>query len=569
MPPINDDRLDFHGDYFMQPTFANRTDLQHTLFARLSAMFASEVPLYDRSLAVNDLVNTVVCDLMAERFAGLRVTPAEVMRASAERHGAIRIGRPDEFRWIARFFGVFAMEPHNFYSMTDIGAKSQPVIATAFRSAARPEHRVFTSLLVTDRFDPDMRARMEAALAGRAVFSPRAKDLVERSERDGGLAAADGEALIEEACTTIFKWTGRARDHRLYTDLCRAGFKIAADIVCFDSHHLNHLTPNTLCMDLYTAVMKRCFGQVDQQAFGARAREVLGRLATTADRHWLRLHLPHIAPSAIDSFEIASVDRRMIDQAVERLQHRLSAPEFQLTAIRNAGFKDFTEGPPGGTPVLLRQDAYRAVAEPVVFMETDGTSVQGEHTARFGEIEERFYATTAEGRAIYDACLAEAERSQSSEPRNPSDLAAHERALAAPFARMPKSLEELVARSLVHAEWAPTAQGLAARGTIDTGDFNELLRRGFVRCEGIRYEDFLPISAAGIFASNLSQYGTRAHGTEARVHTKSDLEAIIGRPIIDADAAYAATERDSKQRTRMTLGITQVEPHAPAVQAPS
>jgi uncharacterized glyoxalase superfamily metalloenzyme YdcJ len=44
----------------------------------------------------------------------------------------------------------------------------------------------------------------------------------------------------------IFKWTGQARDYQLYQDLAAGGFKIAADIACFNSHHLNHLTPNTL-----------------------------------------------------------------------------------------------------------------------------------------------------------------------------------------------------------------------------------------------------------------------------------------------------------------------------------
>ncbi|MFM7479823.1 MAG: 2-oxoadipate dioxygenase/decarboxylase family protein [Planctomycetota bacterium] len=542
----------------MQPLFADRTELQHQLFARLSAMFASEVPLYDRSLAVNELVNGLVCELMTERFVGLRVTAAEVTRASAERHGAIRIGRPDEYRWIARFFGVFAMEPHNFYSMTDIGAKSQPVIATAFRSAARPEHRVFTSLLVTDRFDPATRGRIENALAGRTVFSARAQSLIERCEQEGGLSSADGEALIAEACTRIFKWTGRARDHQLYTDLCTAGFKIAADIACFDSHHLNHLTPNTLCMDLYTAAMKFCFGQVDAKHFLSRAREVLGRLAATADRPWLRLHLPHLSKAMVDTPPIVSVDGQIIDRLIQKLQQRLNAPEFHLASLKNAGFKDFTEGPPGGTPVLLRQDAYRAVAEPVSFMEPDGTTVQGEHTARFGEIEERFYATTPEGRALYDACLEEAERLRGTEKPNTNDLAAHERALAAPFARIPKTLEELVEQGLVYAEWEPTALGLATRGTIDTHDFVELLRRGLVRCEGIRYEDFLPISAAGIFASNLNQYGTHAEGAAPRTFIKSDLEEIIGRPIIESATVYAINELESRQRTLVALGLAAV-----------
>jgi len=535
--------------------FADRIELQHKLFAQLSAMFASEVPLYDRSLAVNELVNECVCGVMSERFRGLQVTAAEVTRASAERHGAIRIGRADEYRWIARFFGVFAMEPHNFYAMTDIGAKSQPVIATAFRSVVRPEHRVFTSLLVTDRFEPTMRRRIESALADRTVFSVQARSLVEKSEQDGGLTASDGDALIMEACTKIFKWTGRARDHRLYTDLCAAGLKIAADIACFDSHHLNHLTPNTLCMDLYTAVMKHCFGQVDAQQFAARAREVLGRLAATADRHWLRLHLPHLHAEQIDAFQIAPVHQESIDRQIERLQQQLKAPKFQLAAIKNAGFKDFTEGPPGGTPVLLRQDSYRAVAEPVLFRESDGSTVQGEHTARFGEIEQRFYATTQAGRALYDACLAESERIRSNQPPAANDLSAHERACAEPFARIPKTLEELVSRGLVHALWEPTAKGRTERGTIDTHDFMELLRRGLVRCEGIRYEDFLPISAAGIFASNLNQYGTQSQGSAPRMYCKSDLEAIIGRPIIDAEAIYASADRESRQRTEVALDL--------------
>lgn len=542
----------------MADAFADPIDLQHKLFARLSAMFASEVPLYDRSLAVNELVNGLVCELMAERFVDLRVTAAEVTRASAERHGAIRIGRPDEYRWVARFFGVFAMEPHNFYSMTDVGAKSQPVIATAFRSASRPEHRVFTSLLVTDRFNSATRGRLENALAARSVFSAKARSLIERCERDGGLSSADGEALIAEACTRIFKWTGRARDYQLYTDLCAAGFKIAADIVCFDSHHLNHLTPNTLCMDLYTAVMKRCFGQVDVQHFASRGYEVLGRLAATADRHWLRLHLPHLPAATVDTLSVAPVDQQTVHRLIQKLQQRLNAPEFQFASLKNAGFKDFTEGPPGGTPVLLRQDAYRAVAESVSFTEADGSSVQGEHTARFGEIEERFYATTPAGRAMYDTCLAEAERSRSSGSSEANDLAAYERALAVPFARIPKTLEELVTAGLVHAEWEPTAKGLAARGTIDTHDFVELLRRGLVRCEGIRYEDFLPLSAAGIFASNLNQYGTRAEGAAPRTYSKPDLEEIIGRPIIESAAVYAISELESRQRTLAALGLAKV-----------
>ena len=179
------------------------------------------------------------------------LTAAQQAQMSGERHGAIRIGRPDEYRWVGRFFAAFGLEPHNYYDLTKLGAKSQPIIATAFRARRNPEHRIFCSLLMTDYFAPATRAQLEAQLATREIFSAQAKALIEQHEQAGGLTAAEATQLIAEGVQRIFKWTGRARNYGLYQDLCAAGFKIAADVVCFESHHLNHLTPNTLWLDLY------------------------------------------------------------------------------------------------------------------------------------------------------------------------------------------------------------------------------------------------------------------------------------------------------------------------------
>jgi len=125
----------------MKHAMTDKFELQNRLFSELSRMFGREVPLYDRALAVNAATNRAVCDLLARLHRGFSMSADRLERTSGERHGAIRIGRPDEYRWVARFFGVFGMEPHNFYDMTAIGAKSQPIIATAFRSVLRPEHR--------------------------------------------------------------------------------------------------------------------------------------------------------------------------------------------------------------------------------------------------------------------------------------------------------------------------------------------------------------------------------------------------------------------------------------------
>ena len=547
----------------MSETFVDRVEMQNRLFAELSAMFGREVPLYDRSLLVNRACNVTVCALVGRLHRGFSVSAEQLERTSGERHGAIRIGRPDEYRWIGRFFACFAMEPHNFYDMTNVGSKSQPIIATAFRSLVRPEHRVFTSLLMTDWFDGATRARIESLLSGRQVFTERAMRLIERCESQGGLSRADGEALIREGVERIFRWTGHARDHALYEELGRAGFKIAADIACFESHHLNHLTPNTLCMDLYTAAMKRCLGELDEAEFRTRASIALSRLARVADMDWLRLHFKHLSLAEIDSYQPGSADQAVVAGLVDGLVRTLEGEPYRLSGLKHAGFKDFTEGPSEDTPVLLRQDAYRALTEPVTFIEAGGRRIDATHTARFGEIEERFYATTPKGRALYDRCLAEADAVRERDPALPKrDFAAYEAACAAQFQAFPKTLPGLLESGLVFGRYAPTPQGMAARGSITTTDIHALVRQGFAQVEGLRYEDFLPVSAAGIFASNLNQYGTQSTAAVRPTYSQAQLEAVLGRPIVDSTVVYAGVEAASLLETFRALGVLQRLPEA-------
>jgi uncharacterized glyoxalase superfamily metalloenzyme YdcJ len=530
--------------------------MQNRLFAELSRMFGKEVPLYDKSLLVNLECNKVVCGLMGRLFPGFAMSEAEIDATSGERHGAIRIGRPDEYRWVARFFACFAMEPHNFYDMTNVGSKSQPIIATAFRSTLHPEHRVFTSLLMTDYFDPATRARIEGLLSSRRVFGDAAKALIEKCEREGGLSWADAHALIREGTERIFKWTGSARDHALYTDLCEAQFKIAADISCFESHHLNHLTPNTFCIDLYTFAMKFCMGEIDGAMFRKRATIALERLIATADHDYLKLSFKHVARAQLESLRRVAVPAGLAAEVAEGLATRLEAADANLKSMKHSGFKDTTEGPSYDTPVLLRQDSYKALTEPVTFTNADGTTLKTVHTARFGEIEQRMYATTPTGRALYDECLTRAEAAKDADPALAKrDFAAYEAMYASHFAAFPKTLRELLEKGLVYAEYTPTAKGLAAAGTLETTDVHELVRQGMVSYEGLRYEDFLPVSAAGIFASNLNQYGTKSTAAVKPTYTQSHLEEIMGKAIIDTDRAYKAVWARSLLATYEALGL--------------
>lgn len=536
--------------------FADKVQMQHRLFGELSSMFGKEVPLYDKALLVNRECNKAVCALLGKLYGGFSISDEQLEKTSGERHGAIRIGRPDEYRWIGRFFAAFAMEPHNYYDMSSVGAKSQPIVATAFRSAVNPEHRVFTSLLQTDYFEATIQKRIETLLAGRTVFSDNAKRLIEKGEKQGGLDWNDANDLIREGTERIFKWTGKARDHQLYKDLCDAGFKIAADIACFESHHLNHLTPNTLCMDLYTAAMKLCLGEMQPAEFKGRAERTLTRLSKFADHDYMKLHFKHLTRAQIEAFTPGNVSAGDISTLAGALTTRLSQPDLALSTLQHAGFKEFTEGPSEDTPVLLRQDAYKALTEPVRFTNPDGTNVDSKHTARFGEIEQRFYATTAKGRALYDKCLAEGDAARDKDPGIAKrDFAAYEAIYAKAFAPFPKTLTQLLKAGLVYGKYSPTAKGLSAKGKIGTAEIEELVKQGYAQVEGLRYEDFLPVSAAGIFASNLNQYGTKSTAAKKPEYTQAMLEDVLGRSIIDCDAAYKGMEAKSLLTTFEGLGV--------------
>ena len=104
-------------------------------------------------------------------------------------------------------------------------------------------------------------------------------------------------------------------------------------------------------------------------------------------------------------------------------------------------------------------------------------------------------------------------------------------------------------------QYAVTPKGAAARGKINTTNIHDLVRHGYAQVEGIRYEDFLPVSAAGIFASNLNQSGTKSTAAQKPVYTRATLEEILGRPIVDANVVYSDIEAASLLETFTQLGI--------------
>jgi len=282
-----------------------------------------------------------------------------------------------------------------------------------------------------------------------------------------------------------------------------------------------------------------------------------------ADHDYMKLHFKHVPLEEIAAYGKGSVSPAEVAALAAELTATFAGPDYALAKLKHAGFKDFTEGPSEDTPVLLRQDAYKALTEPVQFTEDDGSVVDTTHTARFGEIEERFYACTPAGRALYDTCLAEADAAREKDPSLPKrDMAAYEALYAKPFAPFAKNLEGLIRQGYVYARYLPTEKGLsaAASGAFASADLEgcdllDLAKQGFVEYEGLRYEDFLPVSAAGIFASNLQQYGTKSTAAVKPTYSQALLEEILGKRIIDATTVYAGVEAESRLETFGKLGL--------------
>lgn len=180
-------------------------------------------------------------------------------------------------------------------------------------------------------------------------------------------------------------------------------------------------------------------------------------------------HINHLTPRTLD---IDEVQRRM--------------PEAGMNP------KEVIEGPPRrDCPILLRQTSFKALDESIRF----AGARQGTHTARFGEVEQRGVALTAEGRALYDRLLNESRRRTAG-----LDNAGNQRVLAEAFTDFPDTEDELRRLGLAFFEYKVTNAGRMA-GKLGEGDIETLMERGLIEARPIIYEDFLPVSAAGIFQS--------------------------------------------------------------------
>ena len=222
---------------------------------------------------------------------------------------------------------------------------------------------------------------------------------------------------------------------------------------------------------------------------------------------------------------------------------------------RNIPLKEYVEGPPRRKcPILLRQTSFKAIEEPIEFpKETKGdqrdsaNAVPGHHTARFGEIEQRGAALTVKGRQMYDSMLQSALQD--------GITAAHEEAYALKFAGFPDSWDLLREEGLAWFQYRVDWDKLQSVETLKSDDLEYLIKSGYVVYEPIVYEDFLPISAAGIFQSNLVKPRPTNGGSPGLVpcSNKGEFELALGVEIMDEMILYKKIQDDSLAKCRQSV----------------
>ena len=500
----------------------------------MSAMYREEVPLYGDLIRIVSDINKVILDQTQDsQSLALKVGGADLSRLDVERHGAIRLGTEKELATVRRIFEVLGLHPVGYYDLSEAGL---PMHATCFRPTSQAAldvnpFRVFTSVLRPELI-VDERARQLTLelLERRNIFSDVLLSLLDVAEgQQGRLTIEQSDVFVTEALKT-FQWQGTTiatADEYAYL---KAEHPILADVACFGTAHINHLTPRTLDIT------------ASQEAMESEGLQV----------------------------------------------------------------KDRIEGPPlRSCPILLRQTSFLAVEEKVRFLLEPPSSSKEEseralddlqqqkkggrrssdslHRARFGEIEERGAAVTRSGRELYDKLMHDVmvkaekgrrELSAASPGRCVLPRTQYESILSKVFDEFPDDWSEMRKRGLIHftyrcaagnnGEFSASAaseldklrkgESSEAPGSDKPGiKLERLIDTGVLEAMPTTYEDFLPLSAAGIFQSNLN--GEGALGESRGNPDWKGMEAALHRRLLDSDDLYRAMERESLDNCSKQLGI--------------
>jgi uncharacterized glyoxalase superfamily metalloenzyme YdcJ len=243
-------------------------------------------------------------------------------------------------------------------------------------------------------------------------------------------------------------------------------------------------------------------------------------------------HINHLTPRVLD---------------IDLLYARMQEKNIQMTPT--------IQGPPRRKiPILLRQTSFRALSEEILFPNQDGKGIQGTHRARFGEIETRGAALTKAGMELYDELLNETLSQAKQDDKNYQEI------LEQSFSKFPDTINELFDKNLVHFNFSINEnfpnQKMATAKDFKEFNLQKLIQEQIIKITPMTYEDFLPVSAAGIFKSNIFEGGFTKAEADLQLSNQDDIETALGSKIIDPQAIYQAESIKSLNQSLEKLGIS-------------
>ncbi|MGH3372065.1 MAG: 2-oxoadipate dioxygenase/decarboxylase, partial [Nocardioidaceae bacterium] len=231
-------------------------------------------------------------------------------------------------------------------------------------------------------------------------------------------------------------------------------------------------------------------------------------------------HINHLTPRVLD---IDDLYRSMQARGIEMI--------------------DEIQGPPrwDGPDVLLRQTSFRALSEPRTFRDADGEISRGALRVRFGEVEARGIALTPAGRDRFDELVAAVDGRLADDP----GLSRADVARQVWSEGLPATERDLCLAGLGFFTFRVDSGALTGGLTPEQGDALErgevagLVTAGVLHPDPIVYEDFLPRSAAGIFASNLTDSGTMEADQGGAERDPGWMSDVMGRTVHVPEEIYA------------------------------
>lgn len=305
----------------------------------------------------------------------------------------------------------------------------------------------------------------------------------------------------------------------------------------------NIFTPGAIAL-VEKAETKGGLSEEDAKSFVAEVLETFRwhDRANVSKDLYQRLHDAHRLIADVVSFKgphINHLTPRTLD--IDAVQEQMPERDINPKAV--------VEGPPTrNCPILLRQTSFKALEEEVSFIGDDGQWTAGSHTARFGEIEQRGIAVTPKGRALYDKLLNETRAIVRPAPDG-SNAAEYVKVLSETFSAFPDTWADIRKQGLGYFAYSVKDAELLA-GFKPGTDIETLVEAGAVYFDPITYEDFLPVSAAGIFQSNLGDDDTQEF---VESPNQKRFEEELGTKVLNEFEHYARIERESIEAVQLRL----------------